>query len=387
MSTPGNLVTEAMDGRADFHHLLLGLAGKVSDGLVAQARAWLAEDRIDEAARAVAFTAVSQHVPMIEDDVALLEELLEDSGVDPAVLAGVEIAQYDAAPPFGFAAGPPDAPTPARPNDAPMDDVDTAAVAAVAEEPGLRGLWRAWRYPVDGSPWPPPRKVYLVEAEEDVDLVALTGRIQRRLTSAGETDPQVETYWSGSELPTYQRLVLGYGALLWASTPEPDIRIASIFDEVDPETGPSFTDAHERMDDADEARRVIDYLNAGQPLLVTTAAMDDVVDRSRQNVVPMNFRTDGTWIWTDTTTYYLERHNLAPDPELLDHIRVADYRIPELDGVAIHRTMAVLQEPAEEEPVWTYDGSSSGRAAIAADEDQYDDEDDDDDEDHDDDED
>jgi hypothetical protein len=367
MSAPGGV---AVEEKVDFHHVLLRLAGKVPDGLMVQARAWLAEDRIDEAVRAVVFAALSQRVPLLEDDVALLDDLLEDSGADPSALSSIEIAQYDPAPPFRFDTSPPGVPTPARPSDAPLDDIDTAAVAAVAEESGLRGLWRAWRVPVDGSPWPPPRKVYLVETEPDVDLVALTGRIQQRLTSAGETDPQVETYPTDAELPTYHRLAVAYGALLWASTPEPDIQIASIFDEVDPQTGPSFTDAHERMDDAEEAQRVVDYLNAGQPLLVTTAAMDDVVDRSRRNVVPMNFRTDGTWIWTDTTTYYLERHNLAPDPDLLGHIRAADYRLPKVDGVAIHRTMAVLQEPPEEEPVWTYDGSSSGRAAVADADDQ-----------------
>jgi hypothetical protein len=26
------------------------------------------------------------------------------------------------------------------------------------------------------------------------------------------------------------------------------------------------------------------------------------------------FRTDGTWIWTDTVVYYLERYALAPAP-------------------------------------------------------------------------
>ena len=33
--------------------------------------------------------------------------------------------------------------------------------------------------------------------------------------------------------------------------------------------------------------------------------------------------------------------------------------MPDLGGVAIHRAMAVLQEPSAEEPVWTYDGSNS----------------------------
>ncbi len=100
---------------------------------------------------------------------------------------------------------------------------------------------------------------------------------------------------------------------LWASTPDPDIQIASIFDGFDPQNGPSFGNDHARMDDPQEARRVIDYLNAGQSLLGTTSATDDAVDPSRRDVVPMNVRTDGVWIWTDATTYYLDRHNLMPN--------------------------------------------------------------------------
>jgi hypothetical protein len=103
---------------------------------------------------------------------------------------------------------------------------------------------------------------------------------------------------------------------------------------------------------------VVEYLYAGEPLLVTTAQMDDVVDPERGNSVPMNFRTDGTWIWTDTTTYYLEQHRMAPDTDLLEHIRSVRYRMPALDGVALHRAMAVLQAPSEDEPVWTYGGPS-----------------------------
>jgi hypothetical protein len=82
--------------------------------------------------------------------------------------------------------------------------------------------------------------------------------------------------------------------------------------------------------------------------------MEDVIDPSRGGVVPMNVRTDGAWIWTDATTYYLERYNLMPDPGLLRHIRAAGYRMPEVDRVAIHRATAVLQEPPENAPRWTY---------------------------------
>jgi len=341
-----------------FHGLLLRLAGKAPDDLITRARGWLAEGRVGDAARAVTFAVLGQNIPLVDVDITLLGDLLADAGADASALTQVQLTQFDAAPPFGFGPTPPGVEPPPRPDDAPLDDVDRAAVAAASEEAGLRGLWRAWRYPADESPWPPPHRVYLVEADEDADLVAVTARMQERLEVAGETDPQVETYPVDADLPTYQRLARAYAQLIWAATPSPDIKVAAVFDEVDARTGPRFSGDHERMADDAETRQVLDYLRAGEPLLVTTAQMDDVVDRSRRNAVPMNFRTDGTWIWTDTTTYYLERHQLTPDTDLLAHIRSSDYRMPALDGVAIHRAMAVLQEPSEEEPVWTYDGSS-----------------------------
>ncbi|HVQ89588.1 MAG TPA: hypothetical protein VMU51_01010 [Mycobacteriales bacterium] len=355
MTAPEDHRTER---RAAFHALLLRLAGKAPDDLITQSRGWVAEGREGEAARAVTFAVLAQGIPLVDVDIALLGELLEADGADSSALTQVQLAQFDPAPPFGFGPTPPDVEPPARPDDAPTDEIDRAAVAAIAEETGVHGLWRAWRYPADESPWPPPRRIYLVEADEDVDLVDMTARLGGRLTAAGESDPQVEAYPVGAELPTYQRLARAYAGLIWASTPSPEIKVAAVFDEVDAESGPRFTAEHQRIEDEAEAGRMLAYLNAGEPLLVTTAQMDDVVDRSRRNVVPMNFRTDGTWIWTDTTTYYLQRHGLAPDIALVDHIRDASYEMPALDGVAIHRAMAVLQEPADEEPVWTYDGSA-----------------------------
>lgn len=345
--------------RATFHGLLLRLAGKAPDDLITQTRNWLAEGRDADAARAVTFAVLAQGIPLLDADITLLGELLEAAGADSAVLAQVPLARFDPAPPYGFGPTPPDVPPPPRPDEAPTDEVDRAAVAAAAEGAGVHGLWRAWRYPADESPWPRPRRIYLVEADEDVDLVEISARLAGRLAAAGERDPQVEAYPVGAELPTYQRLARAYAGLIWASTPTPDIRVAAVFDEFDAQTGPRFAAGHQRLEDELEARKVLEYLNAGEPLLVTTAQMDDVVDRSRRNVVPMNFRTDGTWIWTDTTTYYLQRHGLSPDTGLVDHIRHSCYRMPALDGVAIHRAMAVLQEPADEEPVWTYDGPAA----------------------------
>ncbi len=354
---------DAQDERSyAFHTLLLRLAGKAPDDLLARARVWLADGREGEAARAVTFAVHAQNIPLVDTDIALLGEVLHADNADSSVLSQVLLTEFDPAPPYRFGATPPGVAEPARPDDAPLDEIDRQAVAAAMAETGLYGMWRAWRYPVEPSPWPPPRRIYLVETDDDADVVELAARLQQRLAAAGETDPQVEVYPVGAELPPYQRMARAYAALIWASTPAPEIRMAAVFDAVDARTGPRFAEDHERLDDGIEAHKVIEYLWAGEPLLVTTAQMDDVVDRTRRNSVPMNFRTDGSWIWTDTTTYYLEQHQLSPDADLLEHIRSSRYQMPELDGVAIHRAMAVLHEPVEEEAVWTYGGSGPGAA-------------------------
>jgi hypothetical protein len=85
---------------------------------------------------------------------------------------------------------------------------------------------------------------------------------------------------------------------------------------------------------------------AGEPLLLTTGRSEDVADRDRGTAVPASFRTDGTWVWSDAAAYYLDAHGLRPDPDLLDHIRARGYVRPAVDGVALHRAMAVLRGPA-----------------------------------------
>jgi hypothetical protein len=296
---------------------------------------------------------------MIEEDVALLDALLAEDDADASGVSQIEIAEHEFMPPYGFAATESGEDASSGDPGVETDATDQIVVDAVAAEPGVHGLWRVWRRPADGSPWPPPKRVFLVEIDPDVDRAAVTARVQEALVAAGELEPQVEVFPTGAELPVYQRLARAYAALIWAATPDPNIEVAAVFDGVDAQAGPHFRPDHVRMVDVDERQRVIDYLNAGEALLVTTARMDDVVDRSRRSSVPMNFRTDGRWIWTDSTTYYLEQHHLEPDTGLLAHIRSNDFHLPELDGVAMHRAMAVLQRPSEEEPVWTFDGTSS----------------------------
>ncbi|MEJ3746507.1 hypothetical protein WEI85_24855 [Actinomycetes bacterium KLBMP 9797] len=330
------------------HWMLLRLAGWVSDGLLTQARQWLAQGRLTDVALSVAHAVGAARVEMNETDLALLIELHSPEDQTLARLSSVVTTDPEPLPVFGFAPAPPAPSAVAEPV---AEAVAEAMATAAAGEPGLRGVWRSWRFPADGAPWPPPRQVFVVETDEGTDLVAVTGRLQAALAAAGEVDPQVETYPTQAIPPGYQQLARSGGSLLCARTPDPGVRIAAVFDGVDAQAGPRLNPDHPTIDD-DERDLLLAYLGNGELLLETTSGMADVRDPDAGAVVPINFRTDGYWIWNDATTYYLYRYSLAPEPDLLRHIRARQYVFEEVDGAAMHRALAALEAPVDEEPVW-----------------------------------
>ncbi|MFC8448893.1 hypothetical protein [Kitasatospora sp. NPDC057223] len=134
-----------------------------------------------------------------------------------------------------------------------------------------------------------------------------------------------------------------------------------MFDSVDPVTGPGFAPDHPLVEDGAELAALLAYLRAGAPVLMTPALMADVLDNSGAAGVPMNFRTDGEWIWTDTVTYYLERYALAPEAGLLAHLRARGVPGPLPDADTVERAAAFILDPPEPSaPVWQPGGA--GRA-------------------------
>ncbi|GAA3050143.1 MULTISPECIES: hypothetical protein [unclassified Kitasatospora] len=133
-------------------------------------------------------------------------------------------------------------------------------------------------------------------------------------------------------------------------------RLAAVFDAVDPVTGPGFAPDRPRLAAGADREAVARYLRAGATVLLTPMLMDDVVDPGRRGVVPMGFRTDGRWIWTDTVTYYLEEYGLAPDPELLAHVREQlDEPWTQPSAAVLEQAVSFVLSPPESaaEPVWT----------------------------------
>jgi hypothetical protein len=325
---------------AAVHEFVQLLAGWVPDEELAAVRQTLADGQ-PAAAAAAAVAMVAEHdVPLLAEDIDAARSLTGEKGA----LKGVRPVDSYPRLPFWFSAFGPDERLDA-------DDVDRdMAEAAQVRSALIAGVWRAWRFPLDGlgepdagvqpaaesevrpsaavDPEHPDRahRVYLVQVPDGAVAPALTGELQDAL--AGRGDAGVEVIALDTEPPPYQAAALEGSALLWAAQDDepaseqegPPFKVARVFDFAKPDTGPGFDPGHRVIADADERDRLLAYLTSGTTVLHTTARTQDVLNPDVGQVVPASFRTDGEWIWTDTVAYYLEQHGMAPDEELAAHI-------------------------------------------------------------------
>jgi hypothetical protein len=323
------------------HELLLRLAGRIPDDGLARARRLLAGGDVRGAVSAVARWLAAEPVPLLAAELAAIRALAGD----PGALPGYPPEPAVPALPFAFSALD-------GHGEVGRDALDDA-VAAVAEGHRAAGLWRSWRYPLDGPGDDPDQayRVYLAQVEDAGMIADLTRDLLRAVDDTGRTGTEVILL--SVEPPPYQALALAASMLLWASPAEPEFGLAAVFDFADPVSGPGFAPDHAVVDDPDERARILAYLGAGVPVLMTTVAMPDVLDPAAGAVVPANFRTDGEWIWTDTVGYYLSRHGLAPEARLTEHIGAMLARgqtTPAVDDETAGRAADFLLNPLAADP-------------------------------------
>lgn len=279
------------------HELLLRFAPMLPDEVVWQARRWLAADKWSHAVRLIAqvFREWDEPLPPeareimadgVDEDVAELLASLENA-IDVSVLA------------WDFHGA---------------DDALSETYAAVVREylesqPGTQTAWQAWRLP-EGGVENAARVMHLVETEGGPEPHVLAAELADRLWDAGLVSPQVEAFRSTSPLdPYYHAPALVAGREIFGEGPQPTIELAR-FDE----------ESEEREPAGPERDAQIAYLNSGEPLTEEDDLVPDLLTDDEEAVVPVTLRTDGTWIWSDLSTYYLEKHGIALPPGLRAHI-------------------------------------------------------------------
>lgn len=126
-----------------------------------------------------------------------------------------------------------------------------------------------------------------------------------------------------------------------------DFRIAEVFDATARDGTAVMSPSHERIADIAERERLLAYLR-GAPIAIFVPNRDtDRYQPERGRAVPMSFRTDGTWVWSDELAYYLEQYAFAPEPALRRHIADRDYQVPEVPADVLLAASLVFGEPGQ----------------------------------------
>ncbi|MFI6520174.1 hypothetical protein ACIBF1_31780 [Spirillospora sp. NPDC050679] len=127
------------------------------------------------------------------------------------------------------------------------------------------------------------------------------------------------------------------------------LREARLFDGMTPDGKPVI----QRAPVSDAERTPLGNYLGQAPIVLSARGFDeDMLDPARPADVPMSFHTDGTWIWPGAAGYYLRVHGVAPDPELVAHIRDRGYQVPEVSEEAKEAAVKVItgQTPAAPDP-------------------------------------
>lgn len=78
---------------------------------------------------------------------------------------------------------------------------------------------------------------------------------------------------------------------------------------------------------------VLAYLESA-PVVLSARSLDQDEFAPADRDVPLNFRTDGVWVWSGAVSHYLHKHGVPPEPELVRHIVTRGFQVGEVHEVA-----------------------------------------------------
>ncbi|GLZ29451.1 hypothetical protein Lesp02_16410 [Lentzea sp. NBRC 105346] len=86
---------------------------------------------------------------------------------------------------------------------------------------------------------------------------------------------------------------------------------------------------------------LIAYLEAAPVVLAARNYDTDEFSPTEQDV-PLNFRTDGTWIWAGAVPHYLRKYGLPPEPELVAHAVSRNFQVGEVDEATQDLAVSII---------------------------------------------
>ncbi|ETA03049.1 hypothetical protein CcI156_02950 [Frankia sp. CcI156] len=102
-----------------------------------------------------------------------------------------------------------------------------------------------------------------------------------------------------------------------------DLKVAKVFDGT--ADGVPFIVDRLDLPAGRERSDFLAYLRQGAVIMRAAGLDVDQLDESREKRVPIALLTDGEWVWDASIAYYLEEHDLPPEPAFLDYLRGRDF--------------------------------------------------------------
>ncbi|WP_261565213.1 hypothetical protein [Frankia gtarii] len=121
-----------------------------------------------------------------------------------------------------------------------------------------------------------------------------------------------------------------------------DVKIAKLFDGMDGEV--PWVRGRAPLPPGEERSRFVEYLQRGVTILRVAGLVEDLLDPSRGRKVSLVYVTDGDWVWSLEIVYYLQEHDLPPEPEFIDYVRSRDFRYVEPSEERVAAASRALDE-------------------------------------------
>ncbi len=146
---------------------------------------------------------------------------------------------------------------------------------------------------------------------------------------------------------------------------------ARVFDGQSPAGAPWFSPSRLRILEPVRRERLASYLGSGRLVVRAAGRMSDPLGRGTEPVVPLSYRTDGTWVWQEALAYYVRTRGVAPELELLCHIEERGSRLPEsvsADVLALATAVVKAGPPPQSQrrPLVYYQDRGSGQSLVRA---------------------
>jgi hypothetical protein len=95
--------------------------------------------------------------------------------------------------------------------------------------------------------------------------------------------------------------------------------------------------------DPQERDAALRYLHEGSVVYDSRRPFVDGFSPDKPQNVPDSYQTDGTWIWRGGVAHHLEHHDIAPEPDLLQHMRNNNFQVPPVDATTYEKAKRTLR--------------------------------------------